>query len=237
MMNDGREVILAFPGPGELLGERLRRRRRAALGHRARGRRRRGARHPRQRVPGVPRAPSARRARAPALGRRAPARRPTASASTTRSTTSSCASPSRLVDLCDRYGAEDEAGIDIGLAITAGRAGRVGGRVPRGRRQGDGAAAHARAGSRPSGGGSSCSTSPRCAATRADTASARACRSTRSGARGAMRVVTPLGPPIASARSQLLPTDRERQVTRRPPMFDRLSSRPASSPSRSRPAP
>ena len=25
---------------------------------------------------------------------------------------------SRLVDLCDRYGAEDEAGIDIGLAIT-----------------------------------------------------------------------------------------------------------------------
>jgi len=117
MMNDGREVILAFPGPGELLGEL-------------------------SAVDGEPRSGTVRAVDdvealvIPGSAFRAfLERRPRVALVLLRSVAARLREAdrqrvdyaindvvvrvaSRLVDLCDRYGAEDEAGIDIGLAIT-----------------------------------------------------------------------------------------------------------------------
>ena len=194
MMNDGREVILAFPGPGELLGEL-------------------------SAVDGEPRSGTVRAVDdvealvIPGSAFRAfLERRPRVALVLLRSVAARLREAdrqrvdyaindvvvrvaSRLVDLCDRYGAEDEAGIDIGLAITQDSwpRGRARPARPSPRRWRSCARS---AGSRPSGGGSSCWTWPRCAATRPDTASARACRSTRP-ARGRWRCDA-ARPPIAS---------------------------------------
>ena len=150
---DGREVILAFPGPGELLGELSAVDGAAALGDRARGRRRRGARHPRA---ALPRPSSSSRPRiALVLLRSVAARLRDADRQRVDYAVNDVVVrvAGRLVELCDRYGAEDEAGIDVGLGITPGRARRLGGRVARGGREGDGAVAHAGLGRRPSAAG------------------------------------------------------------------------------------
>ena len=117
MMNDGREVILAFPGPGELLGEL-------------------------SAVDGEPRSGTVRAVDdvqalvVPGSAFRALLdRRPRIALVLLRAITARLRESDRqrldyaindvvvrvagrLVDLCDRYGAEHEAGIDIGLAIT-----------------------------------------------------------------------------------------------------------------------
>jgi CRP/FNR family cyclic AMP-dependent transcriptional regulator len=117
MMNDGREVILAFPGPGELLGEL-------------------------SAVDGEPRSGTVRAVDevqalvVPGSAFRALLeRRPRIALVLLRAVTARLRESDRqrldyavndvvvrvagrLVDLCDRYGAEDEAGIDVGLAIT-----------------------------------------------------------------------------------------------------------------------
>jgi CRP-like cAMP-binding protein len=117
MMNDGREVILAFPGPGELLGEL-------------------------SAVDGKPRSGTVRAVDdiealvIPGSAFRAfLENRPRVALVLLRSVTARLREADRLrvdyavndvvvrvagrlVELCDRYGAEDGAGIDVGLAIT-----------------------------------------------------------------------------------------------------------------------
>jgi CRP-like cAMP-binding protein len=117
MMNDGREVILGFPGPGELLGEL-------------------------SAVDGLPRSGTVRAVDdvealvIPGSAFRSfLERRPRIALVLLRSVAARLREADRqrvdyavndvvvrvagrLVDLCDRYGAEDEAGIDVGLAIT-----------------------------------------------------------------------------------------------------------------------
>jgi len=117
MLNDGREVILAFPGPGELLGEL-------------------------SAVDGEPRSGTVRAVDdvealvIPGSAFRAfMEHRPRIALVLLRSVTARLRAADRqrvdyavndvvvrvagrLVELCDRYGAEDGTGIDVGLAIT-----------------------------------------------------------------------------------------------------------------------
>jgi CRP/FNR family transcriptional regulator, cyclic AMP receptor protein len=117
MMNDGREVILAFPGPGELLGEL------SAVD----GKPRSGTVRAVDDVEAVVIPGSAFRAFLE--------QRPRVALVLLRSVTARLREADRLrvdyavndvvvrvagrlVELCDRYGAEDGTGIDVGLAIT-----------------------------------------------------------------------------------------------------------------------
>jgi CRP-like cAMP-binding protein len=117
MLNDGREVILAFPGPGELLGEL------AAIDGRPRSATVRAVDDIEALViPGSAfRAFLERRPRIALVLLRGVAERLRES---DRQRVDYAVNDvvvrvaSRLVDLCDRYGAQDGAGIDIGLAIT-----------------------------------------------------------------------------------------------------------------------
>jgi CRP/FNR family cyclic AMP-dependent transcriptional regulator len=117
MLNDGREVILAFPGPGELLGEL-------------------------SAVDGEPRSGTVRAVDdvealviPGSVFRAFLEHRPRVALVLLRSITARLRAADRqrvdyavndvvvrvagrLVELCDRYGAEEEAGIDVGLGIT-----------------------------------------------------------------------------------------------------------------------
>jgi CRP/FNR family transcriptional regulator, cyclic AMP receptor protein len=117
MMNDGREVILAFPGPGELLGEIS-----AVDGKPRSGTVRAVDEVEALVIPGSAfRSYLERRPRIALLLLRSVAAR---LREADRQRVDYAVNDvvvrvaGRLVDLCDRYGAEDEAGIDVGLAIT-----------------------------------------------------------------------------------------------------------------------
>jgi CRP/FNR family cyclic AMP-dependent transcriptional regulator len=117
MMNDGREVILAFPGPGELLGEL------AAVD----GKPRSGTVRAVDDIEALVIPGSAFRAFletrprvALVLLRSVAARLREADRRRVDYAVNDVVVrvAGRLVELCDRYGAEDGAGIDVGLAIT-----------------------------------------------------------------------------------------------------------------------
>jgi CRP/FNR family cyclic AMP-dependent transcriptional regulator len=117
MLNDGREVILAFPGPGELLGEL------SAID----GEPRSGTVRAIDDVEALVISGSAFRAfleRRPRIAlvllRSVIARLRTADRQRVDYAVNDVVVrvAGRLVELCDRYGSEDGAGIDIGLSIT-----------------------------------------------------------------------------------------------------------------------
>jgi CRP/FNR family cyclic AMP-dependent transcriptional regulator len=117
MLNDGREVILAFPGPGEILGELS-----AVDGQPRSGTVRAVDDIEALVVPGSTfRAFLERRPRVALVLLRSVAARLRAS---DRLRVDYAVNDvvvrvaGRLVELCDRYGAEDGAGIDVGLSIT-----------------------------------------------------------------------------------------------------------------------